>query len=392
MSDTRTNLLGLDREGMEAFIASLGEKPFRAQQILKWIHQLGVDDFDAMTNLGKALRARLKEVACIEAPTVVHDHTAEDGTRKWLLGLAEAASGPSLARGPRTRVPDVPPITSPIGAGNAIETVFIPNEDRGTLCISSQVGCTLACAFCATGAQGFNRNLTAAEIAGQLWVASRMLGRRPDGNRTITNVVLMGMGEPLLNYDNVLAALRLMLEDNAYGLSRRRVTLSTAGLVPLMDRLRGDCPVSLAVSLHATSDKLRDELVPLNRKYPIAELLDACRRYVENQPHRRVTFEYIMLDGVNDSLAHARELIALLRDIPSKINLIPYNPFPQGRFTRSSQTAIDTFSNALTAAGFTTITRRTRGDDIDAACGQLAGRVADRTRRRTRMHAQEVSP
>jgi 23S rRNA (adenine2503-C2)-methyltransferase len=364
MSDSRVNLLGLDREGMQAFMVSLGEKPFRATQILKWIHQVGVDDFEAMTNLGKTLRARLKEVATIDVPEVVRDHVAADGTRKWLLGL-----------------PD----------GNAVETVFIPDDERGTLCVSSQVGCTLACAFCATGHQGFNRNLTAAEIIAQLRVATRALGRRTDGNRTVTNVVLMGMGEPLLNYDNVLVAMRLMLEDNAYGLSRRRVTLSTAGLVPLIERLRQDCPVSLAVSLHATRDALRDVIVPLNRKYPIAELLAACARYVENQPHRRVTFEYIMLEGVNDTLQDARELMALLRDIPAKINLIPYNPFPEGRFRRSSQASIDRFRDELIRGGFTTITRRTRGDDIDAACGQLAGRVNDRTRRRARLAAGGVS-
>lgn len=364
MSDTRINLLGLDREGMHAFVASLGEKPFRAAQLLKWIHQAGVDDFERMTNLSKSLRARLEEVAVVEVPKVVRDHVAVDGTRKWLLELP---------------------------GGNAIESVFIPDDDRGTLCVSSQVGCTLACAFCATGHQGFNRNLTAAEIIAQVWVAARLLGRRADGNRIITNVVLMGMGEPLLNYDNVLVAIRLMLEDNAYGLSRRRVTLSTAGLVPLIEQLRQDCPVSLAVSLHATRDALRNEIVPLNRKYPIAELLAACARYVENQPHRRVTFEYIMLEGVNDTPQDAHELMALLRDIPSKINLIPYNPFPEGRYRRSSQASIDRFRDELIRGGFTTITRKTRGEDIDAACGQLAGRVNDRTRRRIRLEAGGAS-
>ncbi len=372
MNDTPINLLGLDRAGLEQFFTSLGEKPFRAVQVLKWLHQSGADDLDAMTNLSKPLRARLRELTEIRAPHILSDSVAADGTRKWLFEVE---------------------------GGNAIETVFIPvgefaaagqdapeeDEDetsvryRGTLCISSQVGCTLGCTFCSTGHQGFNRNLTTAEIVGQLWLASRLLGR---GERRVTNVVLMGMGEPLLNYDNVLPALRVMLDDHAYGLSRRRVTLSTAGLVPLIDRLREDCPVSLAVSLHAARDELRDEIVPLNKKFPIAVLLDACRRYVERQPHRRVIFEYIMLDGVNDRPEDAQALLALLRDIPAKVNLIPYNPFPQGRYRRSSPEAVERFQNILSAAGLTAITRRTRGDDIDAACGQLAGRVTDRTRRR----------
>ncbi len=389
MNLTPINLLGLDRAALEDFFVSTGEQPFRAVQVLKWLHQSGVDDLEAMTNLSKPLRARLRDAVEIRAPRVLSDHVAADGTRKWLFEVDEAASGPSLARGPRL---------DPIAGGNAIETVFIPvgefvaagreaaddeDEDqavryRGTLCISSQVGCTLGCTFCSTGYQGFNRNLTTAEIVGQVWLAARLLGR---GERRITNVVLMGMGEPLLNYDNVLPALRVMLDDNAYGLSRRRVTLSTAGLVPLIDRLREDCPVSLAVSLHAARDELRDQIVPLNRQFPIAELLDACRRYVERQPHRRVIFEYIMLDGVNDTPEDARDLIALLRDIPAKVNLIPYNPFPQGSYRRSPPEAIDRFQSILSAAGLTAITRRTRGDDIDAACGQLAGRVTDRTRR-----------
>ncbi len=421
MNLTPINLLGLDRAALEDFFVSAGEQPFRAVQVLKWLHQSGVDDFEAMTNLSKSLRARLRTAAEIRAPRVVSDHVAADGTRKWLFEvdgtatgpnlatgrtseasratlsargprpdpIGETAAGPSLARGPRL---------DPIGGRNAIETVFIPvgefdaagrgaadddDDDpvvryRGTLCISSQVGCTLACTFCSTGHQGFNRNLTTAEIIGQLWQAARLLGR---GERRITNVVLMGMGEPLLNYDHVLPALRVMLDDNAYGLSRRRVTLSTAGLVPLIDRLREDCPVSLAVSLHAARDELRDEIVPLNRKFPIAELLAACRRYVERQPHRRVIFEYIMLDGVNDSPEDARALIALLRDIPAKVNLIPFNPFPQGRYQRSSPENVERFQSILADTGLIAITRRTRGDDIDAACGQLAGRVTDRTRR-----------
>jgi 23S rRNA (adenine2503-C2)-methyltransferase len=270
--------------------------------------------------------------------------------------------------------------------------VFIPEADRGTLCVSSQVGCTLNCAFCATGHQGFNRNLEPDEIIGQLWLASRLLAKDGGGERVITNVVFMGMGEPLLNFDNAVAAMKLMLDDMAYGLSKRRVTLSTAGMVPMLERLREECPVSLAVSLHATNDALRDELVPLNRKYPIAELLDACRRYVEGDGRRRVTFEYIMLAGVNDSSAHARELVKLLDGIPSKVNLIPYNPFPQGRFQRSDQNVIDRFRDILQRANLTTITRKTRGDDIDAACGQLAGRIHDRTPRSQRMARRSIAP
>jgi len=350
----KTNLLGLSPEALKAFFASLGEKPFRAGQILQWIHRYGMDDFDAMTNLSKALRLRLKEVAEIRGPEIALDQVAADGTRKWLLRLAD---------------------------GNCIETVYIPEAERGTLCVSSQVGCTLNCAFCATGHQGFNRNLEIDEIIGQLWVANRLLGQSPDGERVVTNVVMMGMGEPLLNFDNVVAAMNLMLDDNAYGLSKRRVTLSTAGMVPMLERLRAECPVSLAVSLHAPDDALRNELVPLNRKYPIAVLLEACRRYVEGDNRRRVTFEYIMLAGVNDSVAHARQLVKLLEGVPAKVNLIPYNPFPQGRYQRSDAATIDRFREILTRANLTTITRKTRGDDIDAACGQLAGRIQDLTPR-----------
>ena len=354
----KTNLLNLDRQAMQDYFAAIGEKPFRATQVIQWIHQYGVDDFDAMTNLSKELRARLKEIAEIRLPENVQDQVAADGTRKWLLRLED---------------------------GNCIETVFIPEEDRGTLCVSSQVGCTLNCSFCSTGHQGFNRSLNAGEIISQLLVANQSLGRDPKGERIITNVVLMGMGEPLLNYDNVVPAMRLMLDDYAYGLSRRRVTLSTAGVLPMMDQLRDECPVSLAVSLHAPNDALRNELVPLNKKYPIRELLDACRRYCADSPRSRVTFEYVMLAGVNDSLENAHELVRLLRDMPAKVNLIPFNPFPQTRYQRSSKEAIDRFRDVLTDAGLTTITRKTRGDDIDAACGQLAGRVQDRTRRRQRL-------
>ena len=362
---TPTNLLNLDREGLQAFFAALGEKPFRGPQVMQWLHQYGVDDFAQMTNLSKALRTRLAEVAVIAGPAVKLDQTAADGTRKWLFELAD---------------------------GNCIESVFIPEEGRGTLCVSSQAGCGLNCSFCSTGAQGFNRDLTAAEIVGQIWQASRLLGSRGQAQRIITNVVFMGMGEPLLNFDNVLTAIRVMLDDVAYGLSRRRVTVSTAGLVPMIDALRAQCPVSLAVSLHAPNDALRTELVPLNRKYPIDELLDACRRYVANDPHRRVTFEYVMLEGVNDSIAHAQELVALLHDVPSKVNLIPFNPFPHTRYRRSSPQAINAFRDVVMEAGLMTITRRTRGDDIDAACGQLAGEFHDRTGRRERLIARAVPP
>ncbi len=353
----KTNLFGLDPQAMREFFVAMGEKPFRAAQVLQWIHHYGADNFGVMTNIGQALRNRLAEAAEIAAPEIALDREAADGTRKWLLRLAD---------------------------GNCIETVFIPEEGRGTLCVSSQVGCTLNCSFCATGHQGFNRNLEAAEIIAQVWVANRALGRDPKGDRIITNVVMMGMGEPLLNFDNVVAAMRLMLDDMAYGLSKRRVTLSTAGVVPAIDRLRETCAVSLAVSLHAPNDALRDELVPLNRKYPIDVLLDACRRYVSGDGRRRVTFEYVMLAGINDSPAHARELAGLLADIPSKINLIPFNPFPEGIYQRSDHATIDRFRDILMNSGLMTVTRRTRGDDIDAACGQLAGRVEDRTRRSLR--------
>jgi 23S rRNA (adenine2503-C2)-methyltransferase len=358
---TPVNLLGLDRAGLQAFFVDLGEKPFRGVQVLQWLHQYRAADFDAMTNLSKALRARLGEIATITAPVVKQDQVGADGTRKWLFELAD---------------------------GNCIETVYIPEIDRGTLCVSSQVGCGLNCTFCATGAQGFNRDLTAAEIIGQVWLAHRLLDAGADARRAITNIVFMGMGEPLLNFDNVLAAIRVLLDDLAYGLSRRRVTVSTAGLVPLIDRLHAAAPVSLAVSLHAPTDALRTELVPLNRKYPIAVLLDACRRYVADEPRRTVTFEYVMLAGVNDSPAQARELVRLLEGMPAKVNLIPFNPFPHTRYQRSSQSAIDAFREILMQAGLITITRRTRGDDIEAACGQLAGRVRDRTGRRERWLAR----
>lgn len=351
----KTNLLDLNRAAMEAFFAEMGEKPFRTKQVMQWLHQYYVDDVDAMTNLSKDLRAKLHEVAEIRAPKILVDQASADGTHKWVLQL---------------------------DSGNSVETVFIPEKDRGTLCVSSQVGCALECSFCSTAQQGFNRNLSVAEIIGQIWVANRALGRDPKGDRIISNVVLMGMGEPLLNFDNVVDAIDLMMDDYAYGLSKRRVTVSTSGVVPALDRLKEVTDVALALSLHAPTDELRDQLVPLNKKYPIKEVLAACKRYLEGDANRRrVTIEYVMLDGVNDSLEHARQLIKVLKGLPSKVNLIPFNPFPNTPYRRSSDEAIERFRDALLKAGLVTITRRTRGDDIDAACGQLVGKVMDRTKR-----------
>jgi 23S rRNA (adenine2503-C2)-methyltransferase len=355
------NLLDLDAAGLERFIVEIGEKPFRAKQVSHWVHQRLVADIGAMSDLSRPLREKLTAVAEIRGPTVIRDSTAADGTRKWLLD---------------------------VGNGNAVEAVYIPEDDRGTLCVSSQAGCALDCAFCSTGKQGFNRNLTAAEIIGQLWHANRALladgvtapwveqGRAP-----ITNVVMMGMGEPLANLDNVVVALTVFLDDNAYGLSRRRVTLSTSGIVPAIDRLRDACPVALAVSLHAPDNALRDRLVPINRKYPLAELFAACNRYLTRAPRNFITFEYVMLDGVNDQPEHARALATLLRAVPCKLNLIPFNPFPGSDFSVSPRARIVAFQKTLMDAGFVTTIRKTRGNDIDAACGQLAGRVQDRTRR-----------
>jgi len=359
------NLLDLDAAGLEAFVAGLGEKPFRARQLLRWIHRRGASEFDAMTDLARSLRERLHGQAMVEAPAVISDSTSADGTRKWLLD---------------------------VGAGNAVETVFIPEEDRGTLCVSSQAGCAMACLFCSTGRQGFNRNLTTAEIIGQLWWAEHALRAQgavvAEHERVISNVVLMGMGEPLQNLAALLPALRLMLDDNAYGLSRRRVTVSTAGLVQQIDKLAAECPVALAVSLHAPDDALRDRLVPLNRKHPLRDLMAACRRYLRVAPRDFITFEYVMLDGVNDSLEQARELVALVRDVPCKFNLIPFNPFPDSGLARSPADRIRAFAQVLVDAGIVTTTRRTRGGDIDAACGQLAGEVQDRTRRAHRLDAR----
>ncbi len=351
------NLLDFDAQAMERRFAELGEKAFRSRQVLRWIHQYGESDFARMSDLAKDLRAKLSLSARIEAPAVVADNVAPDGTRKWLLK---------------------------VDATNAIESVYIPEAGRGTLCVSSQAGCVLDCAFCSTGKQGFNRNLTTAEIVAQLWIANRLLGRDPKGQRVITNVVLMGMGEPLLNLDAVIPALRLMLDDNAYGLSRRRVTVSTSGVVPGMDRLRDECPVALAVSLHAPNDALRDRLVPVNRKYPLRELIKACNRYLDKAPRDFVTFEYVMLDGVNDTDGHARELATIAGRVRCKFNLIPFNPFPDTEFRRSSPDRIRRFAEIVRRDGMTVTIRKTRGDGIEAACGQLAGDVADRTRRRGR--------
>ena len=361
-----TNLLDLEPAALIRWCGELGEQPFRAKQLQRWIHQFGEADFDAMTDLAKSLREKLKLYATVAAPAIISDNTAADGTRKWLID---------------------------VGDGNAVETVFIPEENRGTLCVSTQAGCAVNCRFCSTGKQGFSRNLTIGEVVGQLWMAERTLRRErgiaagPKGERQITNVVMMGMGEPLLNYEPTVAALKLMLDDNAYGLSRRRVTLSTSGVVPMMDKLSGDCAVALAVSLHASNDVLRDDLVPLNRKYPLVELLAACKRYLEFAPRDFITFEYCMLDGVNDTDAHARELLKLVSDVPCKFNLIPFNPFPASGLRRSGAARIKAFAQILMDAGIVTTVRKTRGDDIDAACGQLAGDVQDRTRVQERMRS-----
>jgi 23S rRNA (adenine2503-C2)-methyltransferase len=369
-----TQLLGLPPDELVALCAQWGQKPFRARQLLRWIHQRGVDDFSLMTDLAQSFRALLAERAVVSGLSIARDHTSADGTRKWLFD---------------------------VGAGNGIETVFIPETARGTLCVSTQAGCAVNCRFCSTGHQGFARNLEPHEIVAQLWLAQRLLerdgvsGRIPDtspdedepgaasdgiAQRLITNVVFMGMGEPLQNYAATLAALRLMLDDHAYGLSRRRVTVSTSGVVPMIDRLRDDCPVALAVSLHAPNDDLRDRLVPLNRKYPLVELLEACRRYLDRSPRDFVTFEYVMLDGVNDQPEHVEQLLELTRTLPCKFNLIPFNPFPQSGLRRSSAEVVRRFARSLSDGGKVTTVRRTRGDDIDAACGQLAGEVRDRTR------------
>lgn len=357
MTTAQVNLLDYDAAALTAFFADLGEKPFRARQLLRWIHRFGQNDFAAMTDIARNLREKLAGIAKIAPPEIISDKLSDDGTRKFLFD---------------------------VGGGNAIETVFIPEDDRGTLCVSTQAGCALDCAFCSTGKQGFSRNLTAGEIIGQLWQANCVLGADPRGERIISNVVLMGMGEPLANFDNTVIALRLMLDDHAYGLSRRRVTVSTSGLTPMMDRLADECAVALAVSLHAADDALRDKLVPINQKYPLRALMTACRRYLNKAPRDFITFEYVMLDGVNDSEADAYRLLALVRDVPCKFNLIPFNYFPGSPYHCSPTHRIRRFADILIRAGVVTTTRKTRGDDIDAACGQLAGQVRDKTRRSQR--------
>ncbi|QEL56258.1 23S rRNA (adenine(2503)-C(2))-methyltransferase RlmN [Chromobacterium paludis] len=353
----KTNLLDFNLDQLTQHFAEMGEKPFRAKQVMRWMHQMAEDDFDAMTDLAKSLRAKLHERAEVRVPSLMTGQASSDGTRKWLLD---------------------------VGTGNGVETVFIPEDDRGTLCVSSQVGCALECTFCSTGRQGFNRNLSTAEIIGQLWWANKAMGVTPKNERVISNVVMMGMGEPLANFDNVVSALKIMLDDHGYGLSRRRVTLSTSGLVPQMDRLREECPVALAVSLHAPNDAIRDVIVPINKKYPLAELMAACRRYLEKAPRDFITFEYVMLDGVNDRPEHARQLMELVKDVPCKFNLIPFNPFPNSGYDRSSNNAIRIFRELLQEQGYVVTVRKTRGDDIDAACGQLAGQVQDKTRRQAK--------
>jgi 23S rRNA (adenine2503-C2)-methyltransferase len=360
MTPAPINLLDFDESGLSRYFAGIGERDYRARQLIKWVHQQGVVDFTAMTNLSRALREHLQAAMVVRTPLIESEQHSRDGTRKWVLR---------------------------VDSGNCVETVFIPEGERGTLCVSSQVGCPLDCAFCATARQGFNRNLAIGEIIGQVWLAARQLGQHPKLGRRITNVVMMGMGEPLLNFDNVVPAMQLMMDDNAYNLGRKRVTLSTAGVVPGIDRLARECPVSLAISLHATNDALRDQLVPINRKYPLAELLDACRRYVEVNPHGEITFEYVMLKGVNDSVTEARALVRLLQGLPAKVNLIPFNPFAGAGFERSDDAAIDAFRERLSRSGIITITRKTRGDDIAAACGQLVGEVKAKARRhRERVH------
>ncbi len=357
---TKVNLLGLSRKKMEAFFLTIGEKKFRAEQVLKWIHHHRVDDFDDMTNISKSLRERLKANAEIRGPEVVSSHFSEDGTCKWVVRVA---------------------------SGSCVETVFIPDNGRGTLCVSSQAGCSLDCSFCSTGKQGFNSDLTVAEIIGQVWVAARHFGNVPAKmDRSITNVVMMGMGEPLMNFDNVVDAMDLMMDDLGYGLSKRRVTLSTSGVVPALRKLSEVSNVSLAVSLHAPNNELRNHLVPINRKYPLDQLLDAIHHYMNSltDSKRVVTIEYTLLAGVNDQPEHAQQLIALLNDVPCKINLIPFNPFPHSGYERPSNNAVRRFQESLQLAGFNVTVRKTRGDDIDAACGQLVGNVMDKTRRSER--------
>ncbi len=366
---TSVNLLDFDADGLIRWLEARGHKAFRARQLLRWIHRKQCDDFTQMTDVAQTLRTYLSEHAWVQAPDLLNHRISYDGTRKWLFD---------------------------VGQGNAVETVFIPEDGRGTLCISTQAGCALQCAFCATGKQGFNRNLEVGEIIGQLWGASKLMNRASSSRddvvqnvQPITNVVMMGMGEPLSNFDNVVTALRLMLDDHAYGLSRRRVTVSTCGIVPAIDRLGEECPVALAVSLHASTDGLRNQLVPLNQKYPLKDLMAACRRYLDYAPRDFITFEYVMLEGVNDSERDAFSLIELTKEVPCKLNLIPFNPFPHSPFRRPSRQRIRRFADILINAGIVTTTRKTRGDDVDAACGQLAGQVSDKTRR-TQHHQKQM--
>lgn len=355
----KINLLNFDRKGMQAFFVEIGEKPFRATQLIKWIYQEDEYDFDKMTNLSKPLRAYLKENCCIVAPEIIFEQQASDGTRKWVVEM---------------------------GGGNKVEAVYIPEANRATLCVSSQVGCALACTFCSTAQQGFNRNLSTAEIIGQLMAANKRMGEE----KRVTNVVMMGMGEPLLNFENVVSAMNLMTEDFAFGLSKRRVTISTSGVVPAMYRLSEVCDVSMAVSLHAPTDVLRDILVPINQKYPLKELMAACKKYITTSPRGFITFEYVMLDGVNDSVTDAHALVKLLKSMPAKMNLIPFNPFPNTRYKCSSSDAIERFRDVLYKAGIVTTVRKTRGEDIDAACGQLVGKVKDKSRRAEKLQRMEM--
>ncbi|RDH84110.1 MAG: 23S rRNA (adenine(2503)-C(2))-methyltransferase RlmN [endosymbiont of Galathealinum brachiosum] len=356
--------MGLNRQDMGEFFEKLGEKPFRVSQVTKWIHQLNVSDFDQMTNLSKKLREQLKEKACIKSLDIIEDQISTDGTRKWALGLED---------------------------NNRIEVVYIPEDDRGTLCISSQVGCALDCSFCSTARQGFSRNLTVAEILSQIWLATRLLDEEKKPGRKITNVVLMGMGEPLLNFDNVMKAIDVMLDDFAYGLSKRRVTVSTAGVVPAMDKLAERHDVQLAISLHATRDELRDDLVPINKKYNLEKLIPACQRFMEKRsPRSRLTIEYVMLAGVNDTKQDAEDLIKVLDGISVLINLIPFNPFPGSGYKTSSNNAVHRFQDVLMKAGLITVIRKTRGEDIDAACGQLVGKVEDKSRRENKFKVPRI--
>jgi 23S rRNA (adenine2503-C2)-methyltransferase len=354
-SSAQVSLLGMNRQMLADWLVSQGEKAFRAQQLMQWVHQRGIIDYEQMTDLSKVLRAKLSQLAPIRLPEVKVDQVATDGTRKWLLE---------------------------VDGHNAIEMVFIPESNRGTLCISSQVGCALACTFCMTAKQGFNRNLSSDEIIGQMWLAQHLLRQAGWGDNPITNVVFMGMGEPLLNVNQVFPAAEILMDDWGYGLSKRRVTISTSGIVPAMDMMTERLDISLAVSLHAANNALRDVLVPVNQKYPLAELMGACRRYLQRYPKRHVLFEYVMLDGVNDSIAHARDVITLLQGISAKVNLIPFNPFPDTNYQTSPFERVLAFQQRLMKAGLQTNIRKTRGEDIDAACGQLAGDVSDRTKRK----------